>query len=177
MIKLYKYRITKYNPLFRNDEGRYLVEDWIAVSDIGSVFNGKELTMEEYKKTEDSYIAAIKLIMEYLNIPYLRAADVIRSFPLEMFKSLINDYNELYSDEMMEYYSSEKGNYTLTKEKVDFFCRLLLREDIGATIYYNRKMKVFIGYDYLMGVHTSKSLEPIVPVIHKLGLFVEDFSS
>lgn len=173
---MYKYRITKYNPQFRNDEGIYLKEDWTAISDIGKVFNGKELTIESYKKTEDSYISVIRLIMEYLNVPYLTVTDVIRSFPLEMFKNLISDYHELYSKEMIEYYSSEKNNDTLEKEYIDVFCRLLLREDIGSKIFYNRKMKIFIGYDYLMSIHTSKSLDSMISLIEELGLYVEDFS-
>jgi hypothetical protein len=36
-------------------------------------------------------------------------------------------------------------------------------------------MKVFIGYDYLMGVHTSKCLDPIISSIEELGLYVEEF--
>ncbi|MGG0658289.1 hypothetical protein [Rummeliibacillus pycnus] len=151
-------------------------EDWTAISDIGKVFNGKELTIESYKKTEDSYISVIRLIMEYLNVPYLTVTDVIRSFPLEMFKNLISDYHELYSKEMIEYYSSEKNNDTLEKEYIDVFCRLLLREDIGSKIFYNRKMKIFIGYDYLMSIHTSKSLDSMISLIEELGLYVEDFS-
>lgn len=173
---MYKYRITKYNPLFRNDEGIYLKEDWTAISDIGKVFNGKELTIESYKKTEDSYITVIHSIMEYLNVPYLTVTDVTRSFPLEMFKNIMSKYHELYSDEMIEYYSREKNNDTLEKESIDVFCRLLLREDIGSKIFYDRKMKIFIGYDYLMSIHTSKSLDSMISLIEELGLYVEDFS-
>lgn len=171
-----KYRITKYNPQFRNDEGMYLKEDWTAISDISKVFNGKELTIESYKKSEDSYITVIHLIMEYLNIPHLKVTNITRSFSMEMFKNIISNYHELYSEEMIEYYSSEKNNNTLEKENIDVFCRLILREDIGSKIFYNRKVKIFIGYDYLMSIHTSKSLDSMFPLFEQLGLYVEDFS-
>lgn len=49
----------------------------------------------------------------------------------------------------------------------------MLREDIGAKVFYPRKLKVFICYDYLMGINCSKSIEKIIPQIENLGLYVE----
>lgn len=173
---MYKYSITKYNPLFRDDENRYLKDDWTAISDIGKTFDEEKLTIEDYKKTEDSYISAIHLIIDYLCLPYLKVDDVMRSFSFEMFQDLIKDYRELYNEEMLEYYSNVKNKDNLNKNNIDVFCRFLLREDIGAKVYYPRRMKVFIGYDYLMGVHMSKPLDPLIPLIEKMGLFVENLS-
>ncbi|KAA0941022.1 hypothetical protein FQ087_21485 [Sporosarcina sp. ANT_H38] len=148
----------------------------MTISDIGKTFDEEKLTIEDYKKTEDSYINAIHLIIDYLSLPYLKVDDVIRSFSLEMFQDLIKDYRELYSEEMMEHYSNVKNKDNLSKKKVDVFCRLLIRENIGAKVYYPRRMKVFIGYDYLMGVHMSKPLDPIIPLIEETGLFIEKIS-
>jgi hypothetical protein len=39
---MYKYRITKYNPIYRDPEGKYTIEDWTAISDIGKVFNNSK---------------------------------------------------------------------------------------------------------------------------------------
>jgi hypothetical protein len=73
---MYKYRITKYNPIYRDPEGKYTIEDWTAISDIGKVFNNQRLTIESYKETEDKYIKAIYVTMDFLNIPYLTAKDI-----------------------------------------------------------------------------------------------------
>jgi hypothetical protein len=51
-----------------------------------------------------------------------------------------------------------------------------LREDIGAKIFYPRKLKIFICYDYLMGIHCNRSIENVIPTIEALGLFVEKFN-
>ena len=83
------------------------------------------------------------------------------------------NFCELYSQDILETYADAKDLDKLDKEKVDSFCRLLLREDIGSEVYYPRRMKVFIGYDYLMGIHTSKSIDSLIPSIEQLGLFVE----
>lgn len=173
---MYKYRVTKYNPSFRDDEGLYLKEDWTAISDIGKTFDGEKLTAESYKKTEDSYIKAIHLIMDYLRVPYLTIMDVRQSSSFEMFQEIIKKYQKLYSEEMLKYYLNVKNNDKLTKENVNVYCRLLLREDIGSRVFYPRRMKVYIGYDYLMSIHTSRPLDPIIPLIEEIGLYVEDFS-
>lgn len=53
------WRITKYNPKFRNELGHYQKKEWTSVSDIGKIFEGKQLTVEEYLNTENLYINSI----------------------------------------------------------------------------------------------------------------------
>lgn len=171
---MYKYQITKYNPKFKDAiSGRYLRNEWTAISDIGKTFCDGELSSENYKKVEDSYIRAIFLVMDYLSVSYLVVDEIIRSFSDEKFMELIQEYVELYTKEILDVYYQTNDMDNLYREKIDSFCRLLLREDIGAKLFYKRKMKVFIGYDYLMGIHSSKSLEKIIPQIEKLGLYIE----
>jgi len=173
---MYKYRITKYNPSFRDDNGAYLKDDWTAISDIGRTFDEGKLTPDEYKKNEDAYIKAIQLIMDYLSVPYLIITGVDIPEPDKIFQKRIKKFREFYTDEMLEYYSNAKNKDKLNKGKVDFHCRLMLREDIHSDVHYPRKMKVFIAYDYLMGIHTSKSLKPIFPLLKETGLYIEDFT-
>jgi len=174
---MYKYRITKYNPSFRDVNGAYLKDDWISISEIGETFDEEELTREQYKQTEDGYIKAIQLIMDYLSVPYLIITNLdIPEQPDEIFQKRLKKFQEFYTDEVIEYYLNAKNNDKLNKEKVDFHCRLMLREDIQSDVHYPRKMKVFIGYDYLMGIDTSKSLEPIFLLLRETGLYIEDFT-
>lgn len=170
---MYKYEITKYNPIFRDENRRYLKEDWTAIGDIGKSFGGELLTIDGYKKVEDSYIEVIILVMEYLEIPFLLINNVGRSFSYDRFMEIRKNFRELYSQDILGIYTNAKDLDKLDKGGVDSFCRLLLREDIGSEVYYPRRMKVFIGYDYLMGIHTSKSIDSLIPSIEQLGLFVE----
>lgn len=171
---MYKYRITKYNPLFRNSAGEYLEEDWTAISDIGKIFNGTQLTQKVYKCVENNYVDAINIIMDFLGITYLTANDINKSFSsTDDFLNSIKKYGTLYCAQMIDVFENVTDNQTLDDEKLDSFLRLLIREDIGADVSYPRKMQVFIGYDFLMGVHTSKSIEPVISNINDLGLFVE----
>lgn len=59
---MYKYRITKYNPAYRDKKGTYTKEEWTSVSDIGKKY-ASSFTAREYIKTENLYIDAIENII------------------------------------------------------------------------------------------------------------------
>ena len=60
---MYEYRVTKYNPVLRDEKGAFQGDEWTSVSDIGGVFSGKTLTRELYSKTEDAYLNSIKALV------------------------------------------------------------------------------------------------------------------
>ena len=51
------WRITKYNPAFRDERGVYLKDEWTSVSDVGKSFDGVVLTFKEYREIEDNYVS------------------------------------------------------------------------------------------------------------------------
>ena len=59
------YRITKYNPKYRNSSGAYLKDGWTSISDIGTIYNGKKSTLKEYFKIEEAYVKAILLLWNF----------------------------------------------------------------------------------------------------------------
>lgn len=171
-----KYRISKYNPLFRDANGRYTKEDWTAISDIGKIFEGNIFTAEEYKSTEDKYVKTVQLIMEYTNVPFIVVSDLRRSSDGADFEKSIKKYLELYNaNYLKDTYYNIMDNMKFSPEHIDPLIRLLLREELGADVYFETQLKVFIGYDYLMGIHISQPIEPIIPKIERMGLFVEKF--
>src|SRR6266404_642468 len=52
------WRVTKYNPAFRDSSGAFRGDDWIGFGQIGRVFRGTVLTLAEYKQVEDRYVNA-----------------------------------------------------------------------------------------------------------------------
>ena len=55
---VFEYRVTKYNPAFRESSGAYTQDEWTSVSDIGGFFDGIILTTEDYHRVENAYVAA-----------------------------------------------------------------------------------------------------------------------
>jgi len=40
-MKMFEYRVTKYDPRKRDIQGRYLAEDWTSYSQVGRVIAGR----------------------------------------------------------------------------------------------------------------------------------------
>ncbi|MDQ6597759.1 hypothetical protein E2K98_25370 [Bacillus salipaludis] len=56
---MFSWRITKYNPKKREEEGSYLdLEEWTSFSEVG-----KKVSEEEYLKTESNYLNSITRFM------------------------------------------------------------------------------------------------------------------
>ena len=69
----YQWRVTKYNPKYRNEFGHYtLIEEWTCPSEIGETINGKEFTLDEYLRVEAAYIHSVLNFMEESNVDSLR---------------------------------------------------------------------------------------------------------
>jgi hypothetical protein len=171
-----KYNISKYNPELKDNSGRYLKEDWTAISDIGKSFDGKVLSSEDYLEMEDKYIKAVYEILDFCNLKSLNVQDVRKSFKYDRFIELINERKIVYNEDLLKLYNSLESIKILPYQEIGLFCRLLLREDIGAKVSYPRKLKIFICYDYLLGIHSNRSIEKVIPRIKDLGLFVEELS-
>ncbi len=57
---MFQYRISKYDPSFRDAEGRYTRDEWIMAGQIGESFDGVVLTREEYQRVEDAYVTVAR---------------------------------------------------------------------------------------------------------------------
>jgi hypothetical protein len=51
---MYNWRITKYNPAYRDNAGCYLKDEWTSISDIGNIYDREVITYETSKKVEDA---------------------------------------------------------------------------------------------------------------------------
>lgn len=101
---MHKYRISKYNPLFRDEDGSYQKNEWTAISDIGKCFDGIVLTDEKYISVEDKYVNAVKLIIKFHSLTSLNVTNLCHSFSNEEFINLIKPYSQLYSESLLDFY-------------------------------------------------------------------------
>jgi hypothetical protein len=91
------------------------------------------------------------------------------------YDALNNKYVDIYSSEILDLYANLHEGASYDLQQIGNICRLLLREDIGGIILCPRKLKIYIGYDYLMGIHSSTSIDSLIPIIEENSLFVEEF--
>lgn len=165
---MFSYRIIKYNPIYRNEQGAYSKDDWISISDIGKCFENKILSSEEYIKIETAYVNAILAFMKCLEIKSLVLTNLEKKFDPEKAS--------LYPQEIIDQFYSIKNNQTLDVERVAIIAKLILRENIWGR-FANEKMFVHFGYDYYMYIGSKKACPRTIFQIEQAGLFVEEFES
>lgn len=167
-IKMYCFRITKYNPQNRDKNGHYKKNEWTSFSDIGKEFEGVKLELDSYLFCENAYINAITRIMTGNNL------NSIKIEGLE--KHDYTNFANLPDVNVKQYFKSLKNNMDISISEVDLIARLVLREMIWCKLVSER-MFVHFGYDYYMYVGSEKQLENELSIIKNNGLFVEQMPS
>lgn len=159
------YRITKYNPEFRDKEGHYTKNDWTSISDIGQSFADGVLTVEKYKQTEDAYVETIKVILTEKGISKMTICGLEK-----------NDVGEedFFSPEERSFFSRIENNFRIEIHEIELMIRLALREMVWCSLLTNEgNVRIEFGYDYYMYVRCNKIEERTKQRILDNGLFVE----
>lgn len=157
------WRITKYNPQYRDDRGAYLKSEWTCYSDIGKTFEGKTFTLTEYLKIEDAYIQGVILFMECLNLDSLRISCLEKNGRRP---------KKFIADNKLEIVNNSYVN----KENIIHIIQLILRNEIWCKLK-TKAMYVHFGYDFYMYIGSIKPCDSIIKKIELSGLFVEKHPS
>lgn len=147
------YRVTKYNPKFRVD-GKYLIDDWTSIADVGKVFSGQVLTMQKYEATEQNYIDFVKNTLQICGINEL---EIIQ---LEKYSGHLKWKNQQY----------------INLQQISSFMKDCLREKCWAKLVANDFFLHF-GYDYYIYIGTNLDEKMLQKLGCQFGLFVEQYKS
>lgn len=164
---MYYWRVTKYNPQYR-DGNAYLLEEWTSVSDIGKCFYGTKFTVEEYLKCEEQYINAVILAMRAVGINELKIEEIEKKEYSKQQK-LVEPYAE-------GFYNLLYNGMFVNINEIGLLIKLILREMVWGKLD-NEKFFVHFGYDYYMYMGIPNMAGEIKEKIEKIGLFVENVES
>jgi hypothetical protein len=166
---MYYYRISKYDPIFR-DGARYTKEnEWTAVSDIGKLKYGN-LTASEYFLMEDKYWNTIKYLLDLCKIEYLNIKG------LEKYKDIPRIFSEYKYFDPSALEESIRDNLPINVEDIELVVRLCLREEIWCKLEGKNNSFVHFGYDYYVfwGTNIDHVIEfSMIPE----GIYIENFKS
>jgi hypothetical protein len=151
----FQFRVTKYDPRFRDPSGAYTRDDWIAVSDIGKSFGGVTLTAGEYERVENAYVSAVVAMLAEAGVDQLTVCG------LEQHGDLRAPFGE---------------NAVVPIARVADIARSVLREEYWCRLE-SPKAFVHFGYDYYMYVGVPEVPSRALAQAHERGLFVEEFKS
>ena len=150
-----EYRVSKYNPAFRDMDGRYLRDEWTAVSDIGRSFGGAVLTREDYQRVEDAYVATA--------LGFLREAGCASLAVVGL-----ENYGRCPSapPEGAVVAEPQLGDMIRSILRAEFWCLLE-----GGSCFLH------FGYDYYLYVGVPSPCPQACLLASRSGLFVEEFDS
>ncbi len=158
---MYSWRVTKYDPVNRDTDGRYLDDqEWICYSEVG-----KKVSLEEYQETEQMYVNAIRSFMDEMG---LEQAYVIA---LEQWKDEVQKQN---ASEMLSRIWIGKR---IPLEEIQQLASLTLRNAIWCKIAFKRQFFVHFGYDFYMYIGAGRECTKAIDEVTKSGLFVEECAS
>ena len=150
-----EYRVTKYDPALRDPRGAYTRDDWTSFGDVGRTFGGVVLTLAEYQRVEDAYVAAALAFLREAGVSSLAVAGLedhaAASPPLGEGSVL---HLEPLADAIRRVLRGE------------LWCRF---EGAGAFVH--------LGYDYYMYVGVPEPCPASCALAARFGLFVEDLPS
>ncbi len=172
-FKKMTYRITKFDPKKRNEEGHFMDNsEWTAISDIGkSEYNN--VSYKEYEKTETAYAESIKLILDEKKISNLKIDSLELHNTLEDFENYKKDDRLKNMDvDFKSEIATLRNGTTLNLKEIQKMTRLILRETIWMNLL-NAEFKITFGYDYYMYVECSELTNVTIERIENKGLFVE----
>lgn len=171
------WRITKYNPDYRNESGQFTKDEWTSFCDIGKIFSGEKLDISQYIKTEDAYVEIIMMFMRNNNISNLKICSIEKKHELTDSITKLGNFIEIYSEEMLNLLNKIKEEDIVDSKNIPDLCRLILREHIWCKLENMPDMFVHFGYDYYMYIGSLKEWDSIRQDVTRLGLFIEDFDS
>jgi len=162
------WRITKYDPQYRDENGFYMKDDWTSINDVGKDSNGAVLTFDAYLRYENAYVDAIIQIMKANSIESLQVE--------ELEKNSCVRYDDLPDLELKHCYNSLRENLLLSTQDIPLVSRLALRSIIWCKLY-GKQMFVHFGYDYYMYIGSNNKAESVISAIENTGLFIEEMPS
>ncbi len=163
-----EYRVTKFDPRYRNEYGHFIRDDWTSYGDVGKVCNGILVTYENYLKIESQYVNTVVGVMNGIKMDEISLVGHERRHVKYNDKKATKEMKKLNR-------SLIKRNAVYISEVPDL-CRLILRGCTWVKME-SRKMFVHFGYDYYMYIGLEEQYEHVMGEVKNSGLFFEEMES
>lgn len=173
-----KYRISKYNPKYRNDNWIEIYKTWTSASDIGNTYNGLAFSVDDYLETEKKYLHVIDSILNYFNIDSLTVKNSEFFFNIEEIKKMLLSKNIYLTEDEIDFLKIIKDNSELNRDNLNKAFKFVLRECFWATFENNeKKIKTEFGYDYYVYIWCENISYEIIKESLNNGIYIEEIQS
>lgn len=162
------WRITKYNPEYRDENGRFIAEEWTSAYEIGNVCNGKIVTVDDYLILENNYVNVAIGILKVSGLDGLRVKES---------SSRTWDNVSALSKLSLSKPSNFKEGSWLGINEIETVLKMMLREAIHCKLVYPRKFYIHIGWDFYMYIGSNIDVIVASKIATANGLFLEEHKS
>ena len=155
----FHYRITKYDPQYRDENGRYTQNEWTSFNDVGKAYGSSVFSEEEYRKVENAYVSSALAFLNESDVRKLSQIDVQNPNSLQITGIDLRE-----------------GNICEVEAAENLF-RAVLREQFWCKFEWQSEAYVHFGWDYYMYVAVPRDCPKSIVYAEGQGLFVEPFIS
>lgn len=166
------YRLSKYNPAYRNNEGAYRKNEWTSICDIGTEYDDGILTVSTYLKVEESYCKVVKAILEKYSESSFSIQRVERYVDTTSASLIVNKYGIDFSINDIFHFNAIKQNHKISIDEVEFYLKFLLRELVWYVLV-GKEISITVGHDYYVHLQSKNPLETFEDYVANEGLYLE----
>ena len=166
-----RYRISKYNPKYRYDDWVVVEDTWTSFSDIGSVYNGNVLSIDNYLEVEEKYILIINKILDHFDIDSLNIKEMETYLTIDEIKKMLLLKKIYISNIEINFIKKLKNNAELNREELNQAIKFILRECFWAIL--EKEIKIEFGYDYYVYILCNTIPEKIIEDALNIGIYIE----
>ncbi len=163
------WRISKYDPAFRDANYVYQRNEWTGVTDIGRAFDGTTLEVNTYLATETAHVEAVRAFMADADVDVLTVTNFEPSSGIEFLKDCgLPDLADL--SRRTEWLTD---GVNLSGLALDETLRLLLRQVLWCRLVHSDRFVVDIDEYLYVSIGTVADSSRAIARTQELDLFVE----
>lgn len=162
-----QWRITKFDPHFRDRRGHYVREEWTDVSQIGQSIGGRVFTVDEYLNVESKYVNAVTAFLTETGVASVQVCS------LQVDLDFCNWLRPNGLDDLAYLVHSIFEGRDLCVDDVGLVLRGILRGIIWCTLEAPRKAYVCYVGDMYLNIGSTETCEKSITFAKSLGLEVQ----
>lgn len=172
---MYQYRISKYDPQYRNEKGIYCREEWTSYCDIGKLYDGKIFSKDDYIKTETDYCNTILSILKNSEIKEVNLQSLELNFSVDEIKQMLQQKGLDLSIKEEIAINSLKNGDRIDIHDLQLYIKLVLRECFWCKfVDADSSIQIEFGYDYYIYLISKNVLsKEIAENCRQKGIFIE----
>lgn len=174
---MHRYRISKYNPQYRNKQGYYQKNEWTSYWDIGESYHGRVFRKEEYLRVEMLYCNVLLSILKNARITELIVKNLEMNYSVWEIKQMLQARGLKLSIPEENVINALHNGKKISIDKLPLYLKLVLRECFWCRFLdENFQYLIEVGYDFYIYLYCNGVFEKMLDDYKEEGIFIEKIS-